>query len=342
MTATPFVCPLSTDYLSCDEIIKVVNLTISSVQQDPRLNNYPSLLQVLCFWKRLATNNSRTIELDLLYRLLIREVPTHEISIFINHVYRNLLSLNLYFHSSVPYTYPNSLSVVDQLKHKGFYVFPSDIMRSHLSLLRKIVSVSTFSLDDNGRYLSPLTVGGVGRYPLSFSDTQQSYLSSVLHSQQITSLVSCYLNGIHPQCSKVIGWYSFTDSQSSSDYDSLRKRAQQFHIDFEGPSFLKLFVYLSPVTSDSGPHQVFSHPGDHIPPKLRQYERLLGSLDSHIPEFLSSPFLNVSGQVSSIVGERGTMFLVDTSRPHRGLAPLLNCGRLVLNTTFRISNLGNP
>ena len=223
-----------------------------------------------------------------------------------------------------------------------FFVFPPDFMRSHLTMLRKTVSESSFSLDDNGRTVSPLTFCGIGRYPLSFSDTQHNYLSSVLHSPLITSLVSCYLNGIHPHCSKVIGWYSYTDSQSSSDFNSLRKRAQEFHIDFEGPSFLKLFVYLSPVTSDSGPHQVFSQSGDNIPSKLRKYERNLGTLDSHIPEFLSSPFFDVPGQVSSIVGDRGTMFLVDTSRPHRGLAPLLNCGRLVLNTTFRISNLGNP
>ena len=125
MISSQLVCPLSTDYLSCDELVQVVDLTISSVRNDSRLNIYPSFLRVLSSWKRLAIKNTRTIELDLLYRYFIREVPTHVIHIFLKYVYRNLLSLRLYFHSSASHSYPNSLAAIDQLKNNGFFCVSS-------------------------------------------------------------------------------------------------------------------------------------------------------------------------------------------------------------------------
>ena len=91
-----------------------------------------------------------------------------------------------------------------------------------------------------------------------------------------------------------------------------------------------------------GPHQIFSQRGDNQPQPIRDYEKSLGIGGSDLPDGLVGPFLEATDIVSTILGSRNTIFLVDTSRPHRGLAPDKNHGRLVLSTTFRISNLGNP
>jgi hypothetical protein len=95
--------------------------------------------------------------------------------------------------------------------------------------------------------------------------------------------------------------------------------AQEFHFDFDGaPIWLKYFVYLTDVSSETGPH-VFvrgSHVADHPAAgalRARGYVRISD-------EEISTAF--GSEKLVEICGSRGTVLAVDTRGFHKGKMPL--------------------
>ena len=110
----------------------------------------------------------------------------------------------------------------------------------------------------------------------------------------------------------------------------LSRAAQEFHYDMDRPFFLKFFFYLTDVTARTGPH-VFV-PGSHRdkPAPLRAPRRFADEeIRRHYPD----------GRVLEILGNRGTLFAVDTSAFHKGM-PVVEGHRLALQVEFTISRFG--
>ena len=105
--------------------------------------------------------------------------------------------------------------------------------------------------------------------------------------------------------------------------------AQLFHFDLDRLRFLKMFVYLTDVDDDGGPHMFVRGSHRDLPRQFRQDRRYTDS------EVLAA----FGGSVVSIGGGRGTIFLADTRGLHKG-RPLNTGHRLVLQTEFASSLFG--
>ena len=71
------------------------------------------------------------------------------------------------------------------------------------------------------------------------------------------------------------------------------------------------------------------------------HENSLGNGGSFIPENLISTSL-YDADIKTILGKKGLLFLVDTSRPHRGLEPSFMKSRHIASASYCLTNLGNP
>ena len=100
---------------------------------------------------------------------------------------------------------------------------------------------------------------------------------------------------------------------------------QYFHRDDDDWRFVVLFVYLSDVDADSGPHQII--PGSH---SIAGLQRLAcADPEATFQESMGVDFSQrmekeLGAAAESIVGRAGTMFLANTTALHRGLVPKTN------------------
>ena len=122
-------------------------------------------------------------------------------------------------------------------------------------------------------------------------------------------------------------WYSFSSSEPSAD------AAQLFHYDLDTLRWLKVFVYLTDVGPDNGPHEYV--PGSHRPGAKpfqlmnRDYARLG---DQEIDKYCAQPR-------KAILGECGTVVLGDTRCFHKGNA-VKSSYRLIYAPIYSASKIG--
>ncbi len=129
------------------------------------------------------------------------------------------------------------------------------------------------------------------------------HLLALANDPHILSMVEQFL-GAKPTISNLSLWWSFPRANEAIE-------AQLFHRDVDDLRFCKLFVYLTDVDLDSGPH-VFVHgsPTSSACRHIRRYHD-----DEVEAEFGSAA-------IEYLCGERGTTFVANTSGVHKGLPPL--------------------
>lgn len=124
------------------------------------------------------------------------------------------------------------------------------------------------------------------------------------------TIVQSYL-GVPPIFDVPVAFLNSTVKLSSqADYS---KVAQLYHHDMDRLSFVKLFIYLTDVDLESGPHTLL--PGTHRKRPTRFWES----------GRYSDKELDRAGLLSSevkITGPAGTVFQVDTSALHKGSHPV--------------------
>lgn len=109
--------------------------------------------------------------------------------------------------------------------------------------------------------------------------------------------------GVDPLIMSVVLWRSF--AWPIADKNS----AQAFHFDNDRSGFLKMFVYLTDVDENTGPHVYVSGSHRRKPRSLLHGQRLSDpAVARHFPR----------EQWKSILGERGTVFFADTHGIHKG------------------------
>ncbi|WP_332818463.1 phytanoyl-CoA dioxygenase family protein [Sphingopyxis sp.] len=109
--------------------------------------------------------------------------------------------------------------------------------------------------------------------------------------------------GAKPTISYMAAWWSMPGRGKP-------EHGEMFHRDVDDLRFAKLFVYLTDVTSTSGPHMFVK--GSHRSEKLS--ERIRYSDDSVEENFPKQDILKLTGSA-------GTMFLENTFGLHRGVPP---------------------
>ncbi|MGQ0430951.1 MAG: phytanoyl-CoA dioxygenase family protein [Microthrixaceae bacterium] len=141
--------------------------------------------------------------------------------------------------------------------------------------------------------------------------------------RSVLAIAQEYLGGAPVQDLLAMWWTAASPSSSSA-------AAQEFHFDLDRLRFLKLFVYLTDVGPESGPHVYVRGSHRSLPPALRADRRF--SDDEVLEHFTPDDVL-------SITGEQGSMFLADTRGLHKGVH--VNVGhRLVLQLEYASSLFG--
>ena len=122
-------------------------------------------------------------------------------------------------------------------------------------------------------------------------------------------------------------WWSTAFSNEPSS-----EAAQLYHFDMDHVKFLKIFVYLTDVDEDQGPHVVVRNTRRRKPGVLLDDRRYS---DEEILAHYSAD------RIVSIAGPAGTMFAEDTSGLHK--ARLVKRGhRLLLQLMYATSGFGSP
>jgi len=128
------------------------------------------------------------------------------------------------------------------------------------------------------------------------------------------------LLGCKPTVGYLTAWWSFKGHAAG-------EQAELFHRDVDDWRFFKLFVYLTDVDAEAGPHAFV--PGSHSVPRLLRVGR-------YSDDQVAAAF--GADAVHYFTGARGTAFLEDTFGLHRGLPPRSR-NRLVLQVVYSLSAL---
>ena len=126
-------------------------------------------------------------------------------------------------------------------------------------------------------------------------------------------------------------WFSFPTFQ---DRNNLSTNAQLFHQDKEFTKFLKVFIYLSDVGLENGPHRYVE--GSHIDEAHRHGVAFSERMDD-------SAVLShyAAQQIKTLVGPAGTITFGDTSCVHKGEPVLQGC-RIMLQLEYAASLYLSP
>ena len=136
----------------------------------------------------------------------------------------------------------------------------------------------------------------------------------------ILRIVQEYL-GCKPSISNVNMWWSIAGKNKAED-------AQLFHRDVDDIKFCKLFIYLTDVGPNDGPHTyVEGSPNTNKLTKIRRYQ------DEEIETAFGKD------KVIQFIRDKGSCFLVDTYGFHKGLLPKEN-NRLLLQVQYSINPIG--
>jgi len=231
----------------------------------------------------------------------------------------------------------NENKMVVELRQKGYLLFPQLISEQvcdellnfalHLRGLANRLDEGDVAQPNDGLYKrsEPTSL----KFSYEASDIIQSHIiQNILVDNSILRLVQDYL-GSAPIVDILAMWWS-----SSFKKIPDKESAQFWHFDMDRPKWLKLFIYLTDVDCENGPHSFIegSHRNGGIPYVLRSkgYVRLS---DAEVARHFRRD------RMIKFTGKKGTVILEDTRGLHKG--HLVTAGdRLMLQFEFSSSLFG--
>ena len=167
-------------------------------------------------------------------------------------------------------------------------------------------------------YKNPIP--GAIRYNFREQDLEILPFLSAIESAGILDAIESYIG--KPILRNICAWVSTQPIHSTKK--DLDIAAQLFHRDLDNPGgWVKVFIYLTDVTSDNGPH-VFSAKSHRVSPPQTLKRDGRFSDDEVEKTFEKSKVL---------CGEAGTIIVADTLGFHKGL-PIINGSRKILQLEF--------
>lgn len=146
---------------------------------------------------------------------------------------------------------------------------------------------------------------------------QNHALLALILDQSLLAVAQAYL-GCRPILDLVSLWWSVPFGGKG-----LSAAAQKFHFDMDRIKFLKVFIYLNDVDTDTGPHCYVK--GSH---KLKPKALLSDGRKSD--DAINGYY---SDKVTELHGTRGTIIFVDTRGFHKG-KPVVNGHRLIFQLEY--------
>ncbi len=140
------------------------------------------------------------------------------------------------------------------------------------------------------------------------------YLLELVNRPDLIDLASRIL-GCRPTIGYLAAWWSYATPIGAQE-------AENFHRDVDDWRFLKLFIYLSDVTADDGPHIYVQNSVSS--PRLREIRR-----------FSNEEVVTSFGQenILTLVGPAGDAFIENTFGLHKG-QPVMRGPRLIFQVVY--------
>jgi Phytanoyl-CoA dioxygenase (PhyH) len=226
------------------------------------------------------------------------------------------------------------------LMNKGYLVFPSALSSEQCDRLMQFAMTTKAHvrrMDDelDARAAGPVLYDPKNPLAVRYDYATQDLLDcedvqALLADETLLSFASQYL-GATPKADILSMWWH-TNFHSQPDSES----AQFYHFDMDRLKWLKIFIYLTDVGPNDGPHAFISgsHKSDGIPSGFldRGYVRLS---DEEVEKHYGK------SREISFVAPKGTIILEDTRGLHKGTAVQVGGNsRLLLQLQFSNSLFG--
>lgn len=218
-------------------------------------------------------------------------------------------------------------TAVDGIRSDGFYVFRRTVTPDITDAIRSFAEQApcTGRGIDAPRGPYPRHAPLAGRYDIDETTALQCAEVQEFATDPAMALIAQRYLGQPVIMDEVATWW--TTAQRSQDADV---NAQLFHQDRDRLSFLKFFIYLTDVTSQTGPHIYLKGSHREIPRALRGDGR---KSDEAVRE------AGLWDNVTELCGPAGTLMAVDTIGLHKGKTPISG-DRLALENEFATSLFG--
>lgn len=126
--------------------------------------------------------------------------------------------------------------------------------------------------------------------------------------------------GCRPKIGYIEIWWSFPGLKKA-------KEAQKFHRDIASLRFYNLFIYLTDVDDEAGPHMYVTH--SHNSPYLTKNRRFT---DAEVEEYFGKE------NILTLTGKKGSAFMEYTYGIHKGLKPKTK-RRLIFQVVYSASQV---
>lgn len=220
-------------------------------------------------------------------------------------------------------------SIVSEVEKNGFYIFPTKLDSEicdeikNFSLGLNAKTIGEQSEVNYSKYDRAKTVASMYKYE-SEDILKQENIQSIFYDLNFIRIAQSYL-GCKPLNNSILMWWSALYNQSASS-----KAAQLYHFDMDHPKFIKFFIYLTDVDTNSGPHCFIRGTNRNKPLNLREDRRFS---ETEIKSSFDEK------DIVEIIGNKGTIVAVDTSGIHKGKLPISQ-DRLIVQLEYTNSFFG--
>jgi hypothetical protein len=225
--------------------------------------------------------------------------------------------IRLFHRSGIDAPSSDQSAHLQALRQSGLTRFGQLVPLEHVAnMLRFLDTRMLVSLEGQRFYRSSPQPGvAIASYPVR-TVLECPHVLELMNSPPMLQLASRYL-GCQPTISGLrIDWMNTTDGPPAD--------VQQFHRDYDDWRFLKLFVYLTDIDAQSGPHEyvLTSH---------------LGAGRLHARPYAEAEIIRKYGATNllQVMGTAGTGFMVDTWGIHKGNIPQ-GRARILLQVQYSI------
>jgi hypothetical protein len=239
------------------------------------------------------------------------------------HLTKNLSSKYLFKKNSIKLTEIQN-DILESIKKKGFaksslkelFYNGDQIFDNFLSIVESLKktddyknSVNFFNenFDETGKhYIHRLNDNK------NFKIDLNSYLINFILSNEILDIVNSYFE-LYAKLNTADLWITFLNKDKNK-----RTNAQRWHRDRDDVKILKVFLFLNDITENDGPTDYISYSR-----KKEKYAHLSKFSYGNIAPWKVYPKLETDKEVDEndiikLIGNKGTLYFVDTTGMHRG------------------------
>ncbi len=217
------------------------------------------------------------------------------------------------------------------LETKGFHVFDSLLSAEVCDHLVNGIESVTFHTKKSTKKIKGISKDTVGKINgnTAWATNQQDILSieevqKIAFDENLLNLVGSFL-GSEPILCQTNCWWSVANSTHRSN---LSTNAQLFHQDTEYLKFVKVFIYLTDVNDNNGPHQYVQGTSKIAQSKLGEdYKPSNRVEDNKVAEIFGVD------NILTFTGKRGSVIIEDTFGLHKG-TPVVEDSRLLLQLEY--------